>query len=127
MAVIIPSFARGPGSASIISAVNVDNLSTPIAAAAADGLSESGGTVTVTTTVQHDLVAGDPVTISGGEHAGYNGTFTVRSRARQHDLHLHRRDHRPGHCRRWNGLAGPRHPDFAQRADHRRDDRASSR
>ena len=43
------------------------------------GLAESGNTVTITTTVANDLVAGDPVTISNAGVLGYDGTFTVAS------------------------------------------------
>jgi hypothetical protein len=75
--VVIPSFARGPSGSLATSVVNVTNASAPIAAAA--GLSESGNTVTVTTTVPDGLVVGDPVTISGAGIDGYNGTFTVTS------------------------------------------------
>jgi sugar lactone lactonase YvrE len=74
--VVIPSFARGPSGSLATSVVNVTNASAPIAAA---GLSESGNTVTVTTTVPDGLVVGDPVTISGAGIDGYNGTFTVTS------------------------------------------------
>ena len=74
--VVIPSFARGPSGSLATSVVNVTNASAPIAAA---GLSESGNTVTVTTTVPDGLVVGDPVTISGAGIDGYNGTFTVAS------------------------------------------------
>ena len=77
VAVIVPSFARGPSGSRTVSTVNVANLCTPIAAAAAEGLTESGTTVTVTTTVANGLAAGDPVTISGAGNTGYDGTFTV--------------------------------------------------
>jgi uncharacterized repeat protein (TIGR03803 family) len=77
--VVIPSFARGPSGSLATSVVNVTNASAPIAAAASAGLSESGNTVTVTTTVPDGLVVGDPVTISGAGIDGYNGTFTVTS------------------------------------------------
>jgi hypothetical protein len=43
------------------------------------GLTESGHTVTVWTTVSDGLAVGEPVTISGAGVAGYNGTFTVAS------------------------------------------------
>ena len=43
------------------------------------GLTESGHTVTVWTTVAPDLTVNQPVTISGAALAGYNGTFTVTS------------------------------------------------
>jgi hypothetical protein len=43
------------------------------------GLSESGSTVTVWTTVANQLTVNEPVTISGAGVAGYNGTFTVTS------------------------------------------------
>ena len=43
------------------------------------GLTESGNTVTVWTTVANQLTVNEPVTISGAGVAGYNGTFTVTS------------------------------------------------
>ena len=43
------------------------------------GLTESGHTVTVWTTVANQLTVNEPVTISGAGVAGYNGTFTVAS------------------------------------------------
>jgi hypothetical protein len=43
------------------------------------GLTESGSTVTLWTTVANDLAVNEPVTISGAGVAGYNGTFTVTS------------------------------------------------
>ena len=72
VSVVVPCFARGPGSSTIASVVNVANLATPIAAAASQGLSESGHTVTVATTAANDLVAGDPLTISGAGNTGYD-------------------------------------------------------
>jgi hypothetical protein len=46
-------------------------------AAATTGATESGNTVTITTTTVHGMVAGQQVTISGVAVAGYNGTFTI--------------------------------------------------
>ena len=71
--VVIPSFARGPSSGTITSAVNVPNASAPIfstspisiAASAKTGATESGSTVTITTSAAHGLVAGQTVMISG--------------------------------------------------------------
>ena len=72
VAVIVPCFARGPSRPDITSVVNVPNLSTPIASAASHGLTESNHTVTVATTVANDLVAGEPLTISGASNTGYD-------------------------------------------------------
>jgi hypothetical protein len=87
--VVIPSFARGPSSSTVTSTVNVLNLSTPIFAAspisiassAKNGATESGNTVTITTTSAHGLVTGQTVLIAGfsGQYSGYNGTFAVAS------------------------------------------------
>ena len=41
------------------------------------GASESGTTVTITTTAAHDLVLGQSVVIAGVPVAAYNGTFTI--------------------------------------------------
>ena len=76
--VVIPSFARGPSSGTITSVVNLPNAAAPIVAGTL-GLSESGDTVTVTTTVPDGLAVGDPVTISGAGIGGYDGTFAVAS------------------------------------------------
>jgi autotransporter-associated beta strand protein len=43
------------------------------------GVSEAGSTVTVTTTGDHGLTAGQVVQIAGVAVAGYNGTFTIAS------------------------------------------------
>ena len=67
MAVIIPSFVRGPGNA-----VNVTNCSAPIAT-----VTESGNTVTATTTIAHALTSGQIVSITGVASTKYDGTFTV--------------------------------------------------
>jgi hypothetical protein len=48
-------------------------------AASPTGATESGNTVTITTTAPHGFNAGSPVTIAGVGVAGYNGTFTVAS------------------------------------------------
>jgi uncharacterized repeat protein (TIGR01451 family) len=87
--VVIPSFARGPSSSTVTSVVNVPNVSTPIfansvmpiASSAKNGATESGNTVTITTSSAHGLVAGQTVLITGfsGAYTGYNGTFTVAS------------------------------------------------
>jgi hypothetical protein len=84
--VVIPSFARGPSSSTITSTVNVPNASTPIfvntpltiASSAKNGATESGNTVTITTSAAHGLVAGQTVLIAGLP-AGFDGTFTVAS------------------------------------------------
>jgi hypothetical protein len=46
-------------------------------AASPTGATESGNTVTITTTAAHTFNAGSPVTIAGVGVAGYNGTFTI--------------------------------------------------
>ena len=51
----------------------------PANIAASNGATETGNTVTITTTVPHGLVVGQAVTIAGVGVAGYNGTFTVAS------------------------------------------------
>ena len=48
-------------------------------AASPTGATESGTTVTITTTTAHNLVAGESVTIAGVGVTGYNGTFTIVS------------------------------------------------
>ena len=45
------------------------------------GISESGTTVTVNTTVSSGLTANEPVTISGTSASGYNGNWVVVSAA----------------------------------------------
>ena len=53
-------------------------------AASPTGLTESGNTVTVTSTttdVANGYVVGQPVTITGAGVAGYNGTFTITQSA----------------------------------------------
>jgi hypothetical protein len=87
--VVIPSFARGPSSSTITSTVNVLNVSTPIfvdtplaiAPSTQNGATESGNTVTITTSSAHGLVTGQAVLIAGftGVYAGYNGTYTLAS------------------------------------------------
>jgi peptidyl-prolyl cis-trans isomerase A (cyclophilin A) len=47
--------------------------------AATPGATESGNTVTITTTEAHGLKVGDSVTISGVANSSYDGTFTVAS------------------------------------------------
>jgi hypothetical protein len=46
-------------------------------AASPTGATESGNTVTITTTAAHGFNVGSPVTIAGVGVAGYNGTFTI--------------------------------------------------
>ena len=71
VAVVVPAFARGPGNT-----VNLPNASGPIASIADNS---STGTVTVTTLVQDQALAGQQVAISGltGAAAVYNGTWTI--------------------------------------------------
>jgi len=54
------------------------NLTRTIAASPT-GATESGKTVTITTTAAHGFIAGATVQISGVGVAGYNGTFTIAS------------------------------------------------
>jgi hypothetical protein len=85
--VVIPSFARGPSSSTITSTVNVLNASTAIfansplsiASSSKNGATESGSTVTITTSSAHGLVMGQMVTIANVTNANYDGTFTVAS------------------------------------------------
>ena len=48
-------------------------------AASPSGATESGTTVTITTTLPHGYLVGSPVLISGVGVAGYNGLFTIAS------------------------------------------------
>ena len=83
--VAIPSFARGPSSGAITSSVNVPNATvavfstTPltILSSAKSGATESGNTVTITTSAANGLIVGQQVLIAGVSVGGYNGTFTV--------------------------------------------------
>ena len=49
------------------------------AIAITNGATESGNTVTITTTTPHNFVVGQSVTVSGVTVSGYNGTFTITS------------------------------------------------
>ena len=60
----VPDFARGP---------NTPNLTI----ASSNGATESGNTVTITTTSAHAYTVGQTVVISGVTLSGYNGTFTI--------------------------------------------------
>ena len=70
--VVIPSFARGPSGSLATSVVNVTNASTrifasspmSIASSSKNGATESGNTVTITTSSAHGLVAGQTVIIA---------------------------------------------------------------
>ena len=62
----VPDFARGP---------NTPNLTI----ASSNGATESGNTVTITTTSGHGYTVGQTVVIAGVTVAGYNGTFTIAS------------------------------------------------
>jgi autotransporter-associated beta strand protein len=53
--------------------------STYAALAASNGATETGNTVTVTTTAAHGFRVGQPVVVAGVGVAGYNGTFTLLS------------------------------------------------
>jgi hypothetical protein len=48
-------------------------------AAAPTGATQTGTTVTIQTTANHNLAVGSVVTVAGVAEAGYNGTFTVTS------------------------------------------------
>jgi hypothetical protein len=48
-------------------------------AASPNGATESGATVTITTTAAHGFIVGQTVQIAGVGVAGYNGTFTIQS------------------------------------------------
>jgi hypothetical protein len=76
VAVVLPSFARGPGNT-----VNVTNASASIAATVSSTATatKSGTTVTVTTTSSLGLQIGQTVTITGMSVSAYNGTFAVRT------------------------------------------------
>ena len=76
VAVVLPSFARGPGNT-----VNVTNASASIASTVSSSAtaSESGTTVTVTTATALGLEIGESVTITGMSKAAYNNTFVVRT------------------------------------------------
>ena len=84
-----PAFANGltgwssSGSAGVVA--NGSSLGNPnapplfSAIAITNGATESGNTVTITTTAPLHFVAGQSVTVSGVTVNGYNGTFTVKS------------------------------------------------
>jgi autotransporter-associated beta strand protein len=65
-----------PSGGGTVSPVNIEAI-----AAAPNGATETGNTVTITTTTTHSLVIGQNVIVAGftGAAAGYNGTFTVTS------------------------------------------------
>jgi autotransporter-associated beta strand protein len=64
-------------SGSVTSAVSVNKIAT--IAASPTGATESGSTVTITTTAANPFTRGDQVIIAGVGVAGYNGTFTITS------------------------------------------------
>ncbi len=84
-----PAFANGltgwssSGSAGVVAnGYSMGNPNAPplfSAIAVSDGATESGNTVTITTTTPHNFVAGQSVTVSGVNVSGYNGTFTITS------------------------------------------------
>jgi sugar lactone lactonase YvrE len=67
------------GSGEFLGDIISNNAVSRTIAAAPTGATESGSTVTITTTTSSGLVLGEQVTISGVGVAGYNGTFTVTS------------------------------------------------
>jgi len=62
-----------------LTAVATSNFSGSSTIAAVSGATESGNTVTITTTSAHRLMVGQSVTISSVNVAGYNGSFTITS------------------------------------------------
>ncbi|MGP0070292.1 MAG: PA14 domain-containing protein [Isosphaeraceae bacterium] len=84
-----PSFVNGlvgwtaSGSAGVVAnGSSMGNPNAPplfSAIAITNGATESGNTVTITTTEPHNFVVGQSVTISGVTVSGYDGTFTVTS------------------------------------------------
>src|SRR5271157_440592 len=84
-----PAFADGltgwssSGSAGVVA--NGSSMGNPDAPppfspiAITDGATESGNTVTITTTTPHNFVVGQSVTVSGVTVSGYNGTFAITS------------------------------------------------
>ena len=84
-----PAFADGltgwssSGSAGVVAnGSTMGNPNAPplfSAIAVTNGATESGNTVTITTTTPHNFVVGQSVTVSGVTVGGYNGTFTITS------------------------------------------------
>ncbi len=84
-----PAFANGltgwssTGSAGVVNnGSNMGNPNAPplfSAIAITNGATESGNTVTITTTTPLYFAAGQSVTVSGVNIGGYNGTFTITS------------------------------------------------
>ena len=84
-----PAFANGlngwssNGSAGVVT--NGSGMGNPngpplfSAIAITNGATESGNTVTITTTAPQNFVAGQSVNVSGVTVSGYNGTFTITS------------------------------------------------
>jgi cyclophilin family peptidyl-prolyl cis-trans isomerase len=62
-----------------LTAVPTVNLSGASTIVGVNGATQSGNTVTITTTGNHHLMAGQKVTISGVSNLSYNGLFTVLS------------------------------------------------
>ena len=69
-----------PGGLGSLAIVNLSQVSTnTIALGSSNGVSRSGGTVTVTTTSTHSLQVGQPVLITGVQDASFNGLYSVVS------------------------------------------------
>ena len=81
----------------------LDPSTTVATIAAANGATQAGNTVTITTTAAHGLVVGQVVAIAGVTEAEYNGTFTVAERAEPDNVHLHALAFGPGRLGRGDG------------------------
>lgn len=72
-----------PGGSGAVSVVDFTrsgrNIVSLIAVPSSNGVSRSGGTVTVTTSDAHGLAVGEEIVIAGVDDASFNGTFTVAS------------------------------------------------
>jgi YVTN family beta-propeller protein len=68
-----------PGGSGVLSIVDLGRRTTGAIAAAPAGAVRSGNIVTITTTANHNLIAGQPVFIDGVADASFNGIFTITS------------------------------------------------
>ncbi|HLX61155.1 MAG TPA: PA14 domain-containing protein, partial [Planctomycetota bacterium] len=71
--------AVSPGDLLVVAGQGLPVVTTSPFTTAAGGFVGSGGTVTVTTTVNHTFVVGQLVVISGAAAAGFNGIYTVQT------------------------------------------------
>jgi uncharacterized protein (TIGR03118 family) len=62
-----------------LGATPVQDLSSHTATITATGATETGNTVTITTTAAHNFQVGQTAVVSGVANAGYNGSFTILS------------------------------------------------